>query len=287
MNPDVSVDQTTQRPAIPPTSGSVPGVPIPFGTLTAAVKATFAQKPTSRPPAPQITSPLSAIQNGFQMAFNQVMSPTATGNVINGYRIYRNTTTNTFNSNASGGGSVLIRTILQDATHLGAVTVQDITGPNKTYFYFVTSVDTFGQESLPASFINGAGTVTSGTVNFTSQAIAGTNTTTSTTFVSFGAGLTTTITTHGGPVLVTFYVAVGNNTANDGVQFELFRDGVAVSNASCLFVGTGIAGVTNTIGFVYLDSPTAASHTYEAKWLALTGGTATASNPVLQTIELG
>jgi hypothetical protein len=287
MNPDVSVDQTTQRPAIPPTAATVPGVPIPFGTLTAAVKTTFAQKPTSLPPAPQITAPLSAIQNGFQMAFNQVMSPTATGNVINGYRIYRNTTTNTFNSSASGGGSVLIRTILQDATHLGAVTVQDITGPNKTYFYFVTSVDTFGQESLPAKFINGAGTVTSGTVNLTSQATLGTNTTTSTTFVSIGGGLTSTITTHGSPVLVTFYSGCGNNTANDGVQFELFRDGVGIPVAACAFVGTGIAGTSNTIGFVYLDSPTAASHTYEVKWQALTGGTATSSNPVLQTVELG
>src|SRR6516164_9591864 len=100
MNPDVSVDQTTQRPVQPPTVGNVPGVSIPFATLTAtmATSKAFAKKSTSLPPAPMVSSPLAAITNGFQMAFTQLTSPTATGNTIDSYRIYRNTTVNGFQS---------------------------------------------------------------------------------------------------------------------------------------------------------------------------------------------
>jgi hypothetical protein len=291
MNPDVSVDQTTNRPAQPPTLTPAPGIPIPIGTLPGMMGTSpaFARKPTSLPPAPQITQPLTAISLGFQMAFNQVTSPTATGNVIQGYRIYRNTTQNSFNSNASGGGSVLIRTIHHDTTHLGAVTVQDQTGASKTYFYFVTSVDTFGQESLPAAFTNGAGTATSGTVNFTSQVLlAAGQTTTSTTDTSFSpTALTNTIATHGNPVMISFFCVAGNQTNLKNTYFNLYRDSVIVGNAGCQLMGNG-QQASDTVGFTFIDTPTAASHTYEVKWHVDAGPTTgNAFNLVLQTVELG
>src|SRR5260370_13404269 len=82
----------------------------------------FAQKLVSTlPPHPQISQVLTAIPLGFQMAFNQLTSPTVYGNTIDSYRIYRNTNSNSFS------GAVRIRTVKHDPTHQGAVTDQDTT----------------------------------------------------------------------------------------------------------------------------------------------------------------
>lgn len=99
--------------------------------------------PNSLPPTPQLNTPLAGTATGFQFSFNQVTVPAGATNAISSYRVYRNTL-NVFNQN-------LIQTIAHDPTHVGAVTVTDtiIAATGQSYYYWVTSVDTSGQESLP------------------------------------------------------------------------------------------------------------------------------------------
>ena len=103
----------------------------------------LAQKPTTPPPPPQIATPLNAIVGGLQFSFNQLILPPGFTNVIDSYRIYRNVQANNFS------GAFMLRTFRHDPTNQGAITFQDNTGSGKTYYYFITAVDTRSQESLP------------------------------------------------------------------------------------------------------------------------------------------
>jgi hypothetical protein len=110
----------------------------------------LAQKPLTKPPSPQIVMMLAGTSTGFQFSFNQVTLPIGATNVITSYRIYRNTL-NLF-------APQLVHTIPHDPTHLGAViftdTITSATGQN--FYYWVTSVDTTGQESSPQAAQSGA-----------------------------------------------------------------------------------------------------------------------------------
>lgn len=103
----------------------------------------LAQKPTNMPPPPQIVTPLNAISGGLQFSFKQLILPAGYTNVIDSYRVYRNVQANNFS------GAFMLRTFRHDPTNQGAITFQDNTGSGQTYYYFITSVDTRSQESLP------------------------------------------------------------------------------------------------------------------------------------------
>lgn len=101
----------------------------------------LAQKPLNVPPAPQIDAPLQGTATGFQFSFKQVDVPAGATNTISSYRIYRNT--------QNVAGRQLVHTFAHDPTHQGSIVFNDhipeATGQN--YFYYVSAVDTTGQES--------------------------------------------------------------------------------------------------------------------------------------------
>jgi len=101
------------------------------------------------------------------------------------------------------------------------------------------------------------------------------------------AEMTQTITTKGNKVIVIFSITILSGFDNTQINFQIFKDGSALSD-EYEFVynvsGTNIA----TFGFSFLDSPTAASHTYDVRWHG-TGQTITALRLArrLQVVELG
>jgi len=120
--------------------------------------------------------------------------------------------------------------------------------------------------------------------------------TTSTTFVVIPE-MTTTITTHGNKVLVTFSgTFLGSGTLTSGVFtgfVAIFRDGVQVS----AFTSSGRVPSNFLASFVlaltYIDSPSAGSHTYDVRWQTSFGGSGSpvlesvAANRQLEVVELG
>src|SRR5690242_17571915 len=119
--------------------------PMPRPPVTDPIVVTKAMTtgPTTKPPAPQIASPLVGTATGFQFSFNQVTMPPGQTNIIAAYRVYRNSL-NVFSRN-------LVHTFTADLTKKGAIVFTDTVVPaaGLNYFYWVTSVDTFGNESLP------------------------------------------------------------------------------------------------------------------------------------------
>lgn len=131
-----------------PSRPVAPITPIPVSQILPIVmqnNIALARKPTNMPPPPQIVVPLNAITGGLQFSFKQLILPPGYTNVIDSYRIYRNILANNFS------GALMLRTFRQDPTNQGAITFQDNTGSGKTYYYFITSVDTRSQESRPNS----------------------------------------------------------------------------------------------------------------------------------------
>jgi hypothetical protein len=270
-----------------PVSLDVPGFSVPPAVLQTLMVG--APKPVSPPPHPQVTAQLSAIPLGYQFAFNQLVSPTPYNNIITAYRIYRNKMANSFS------GAQLIRTITHDSTHQGAVTVQDSTGGNVNYFYFVTAVDSTGQESnQPGAFQ--ASPVTSGTVSNIAIATPTTNSpsTTSGTY-SVIAEMTITLTTHGNKVLVLFNGSFADTSGVNSARaaIAVFKDGSQLTTDyifDLLPTGgpTGVVDVISSMSVV--DNPTAASHTYDVRFKLLNGtGGVSAVNLArsLQVVEIG
>lgn len=137
----------------------------------------LAQKPTTLPPSPQITKTLQGTATGFQFSFNQVIVPTGQSNVIDSYRVYRNTV-NVANRN-------LVHTFKHDPTHQGAIVYSDLIreATASSYYYWVTSVDTFGQESAQQAAQSGTVAGSAGSTPFsTTSSFAYTATTSSITW---------------------------------------------------------------------------------------------------------
>jgi hypothetical protein len=270
---------TTQDP-----TGGDPGIPVPPAVLQMLMKTSAAlqPKPSAAPPHPQVTAPLAAIPLGYQFAFTQLASPTPYGNTITAYKIYRNKTANQFS------GAQLIRTINHDnATNQKVVTVQDSTGGNVNYFYFVTAVDSTGQESsTPGAFQ--ASSVTSGAANpNVANAVGTTNnpTTTSGTYVTVPE-MIVTVTTKGNKVLLTFTGTFQYSSTTTQASVAFFRDGVQVSK-DIVWVPFGTTGLV--IAVTYIDSPAAGSHTFDLRWHGDSISTLTASGTLrqMQVVELG
>jgi len=253
--------------------------------------AQIAKKPGTLPPHPTIAQQLTALPLSLQFSFNQVTSPTPYGNTIDSYRVYRNASANNFS------GATLVRTFKHDPTHQGPITVQDNTGAGKTYYYFVTTVDTTAQESVAVAASPGAVVVTSQAANPTiGQAVGVTsNPSTSSTSYATLTDMTLTKTVKGGPILLLFTTILvsSNLSVSSGAFFAFFRDGVQISTDFLINILTISAGVQEEplCHISYLDSgESVGSHTYDVRWKSV----GTASNPIavgiqrsFQLVELG
>lgn len=266
---------------------------IPIHALPVIVKnnIALANKPASLPPHPTIAQTLTALPLSLQFSFNQVTLPIGATNVISSYRVYRNTSANNFS------GATLMRTFVHDPTRQGAITVQDNTGGGKTYYYFVTSVDTTSLESTPVGAQAGAVTSSNANPNISSPTpTTSSPQTTSTTFATL-AEMTSTITTKGNPVLVIFsgtFIATFGTAAAVQLDLAIFRDGSQIGNiqSTTWFASAGSGFLMDS--FSELDQPAAGSHTYTAQWRVGPGqagvGWAVTNNlkaRQLQVIELG
>ena len=104
----------------------------------------------SAPPAPTITQNLVASPLGYQFTFTQVVLSAGTQDVIDSYKVYRNT------SNSTSGATV-IHTYKHDQSNAGAsIVVVDSTPNGVQYYYWVSSVNTAGLESTLQAAQSGA-----------------------------------------------------------------------------------------------------------------------------------
>ena len=261
-------------------------------------------------PAPQITSALQPNGVGLQFTFNQL----SLGG-IDGYRVYRNTT-------SSFAGSTIIQYLKHAALTTTAVTVSDPVPANTARYYWVTAVSTSGLESAPAAAqattVNSGSVVASdGSVSFNGgvsvngtlvidtnanlllknklQAIGSTSnpTTQSTTFVTLPE-MSVTLTTHGNKVMVIFsgvFTATGSSTGSTQLFLAIFADGTQVSPVYDWDINPDEINYNKTFSVVYLDSPTAASHTYTVGWKwsgsISASDLAVGTQRTMQVIELG
>jgi len=131
---------------------------------------------------------------------------------------------------------------------------------------------------------------TSGNVTLKNVASASGNpgtpdTTNSTSFIRM-LNMVITVVNKGNPVLITFNGALSNNTAGHNTVYALFRDGSQLSGSMTL--STPTANGIYPACLIFMDVPSAASHTYEIKWLCASGSIATAEvGYQMQLIELG
>lgn len=154
---------------------------------------------TSAPPGPTIVQQLIPTPSGYQFAFSQLSGLTA--DVIDSYRVYRNTTNNS-------ATATLLSTYKNDPTNTGAIVVSDAAQFGETFWYWVTAVNTAGLESAKvaaqASLVAGHAATSQLVVN----------------------GLTTLSATLPNPSVTTNWTP-GNTIAVPvtGLEFDVFCDG--------------------------------------------------------------
>lgn len=291
---DSQISGVQQYSTQDPTAAGSPGVIVPPAVLQMLMKTSAAlqPKPSAAPPHPQITALTSAIAGGLQVSFQQLTSPTPYGNQVVSYRIYRNTSANTFS------GAQLIKTVPHDnSANQKTVQIQDLLGSNKTASYFVTAVDSTGQEStLPGSFQSAS--VNSGTFNPNISSPTPTTNSPSTTSGTYSviAEMTTgSINFKGGKVLCVFTSSFTDSSTTNPSRggLAIFRDGVQLTPDYFLDLQPtgGVTGTPDTIASVsFIDAPSAGSHTYDVRFKVAAGtGGITAVNLArgFQVVELG
>jgi hypothetical protein len=271
-------------------------------------------------PAPTISQTLTASPLGYQFAFNQVALPAGDIDVVTAYRVYRNTSANTFS------GSVLLKTFVHDPTHLGAIVVQDRVGGGVTYYYFVTSVNSAALESGATSAQSGA--VVSGTASLdtdvadgatylrvtatpatglnTGNAVdssgnlklknvaVGTPTTSGPTTASGTYAtipeMTQTVTTKGNKVALFFSIVLASSVVGYTYAIAFFRDGVMIGPE---FDGGNTMTSSNFLQLpfvaIFIDTgASAASHTFDVRWKATAGTVVSVGTQrTFQVVELG
>lgn len=289
----------TSRPVTWPTVGgsNAPGsVPVHALPVLVHNNIQLANKPASPPPHPTIAQTLTALPLSLQFSFNQVTLPIGATNVISSYRVYRNTSANNFS------GATLMRTFVHDPTRQGAITVQDNTGGGKTYYYFVTSVDTASNESTAVGAQSGA--IVSQNANPTTASAVGSTSNPSTVSASYVVipEMTVTATFKGNKVIIVFTGSFGITTVSTTLvttgEFAIFKDGAQLTPSPGYFITNGAnvstsvpsTGLDIPVSISFLDQPSAASHTYDVRWAIFNGpgtlnGIGTART--LQVVELG
>src|SRR5882672_925171 len=162
---------------------------VPETSLPVIQQKSLSVSPTTLPPAPQIASALVGTATGFQFSFNQVTMPAGQANVVAYYRVYRNSL-NVFSRN-------LVHTFTANPNKTGAIVFTDTIVPaaGLNYYYWITSVDTFGNESLPQPAQCGTTVGSSGSTPFsTTSSFSYTSTTTSITWYWDGTNGSTMLT---------------------------------------------------------------------------------------------
>lgn len=119
------------------------------GPLTTwAPKTTVVLSPaTAAPPAPSMAQNLVGTPTGYQFEFNQIAGLAA--NVIDGYAIYRNTTD-------SQTSATQIAYLKQNPKAAAPILFTDVAAQGQSYYYFIASVDTSGNESALTNAQTGA-----------------------------------------------------------------------------------------------------------------------------------
>ena len=103
--------------------------------------------------------------------------------------------------------------------------------------------------------------------------------------------MSVTLTTFGGKVLVIFTGNIIQAAVEEGVNFILLRDGVAVGPAARISTdpnpNTGATHYGPQPQLVFVDQPAAGSHTYKIQWTAdLAAVTMTGTSRTIQVVEL-
>jgi hypothetical protein len=269
-------------PIAPSRPISYPSASIPASAAPVIVKnnIALASPPANPPPSPTIAQVLTAIPLGYQFAFNQVVLPIGATNVMSSYRIYRNMMANSFS------GATLIRTIIHDPTHQGSIIFQDSTGGGKNYSYFIKSVDTDGNVSSPQAAQPGSVTSGNANPNIASSVGVTSGPGTSGTTYSVIPEMTETITTKGNDVLLILTLSLSVNTGHFG-NVAFFMDGVQLTPDYFFQPGTG---VTVGVSLSFIANPSAASHTFDARWKVDSAGGAIGTTGIgrsFQVVELG
>jgi len=114
--------------------------------------------------------------------------------------------------------------------------------------------------------------------------------TTSSTTYAVVPEMTQTITTKGNKVLLTFSTSLTLAEINDVGIFGFFRDGVQISQD--YVIGTAAVGGSHAeiVALTYIDSPSAASHTFDVRWKVSNASellTASGTARTFQVVELG
>src|SRR5260370_42287510 len=99
------------------------------------------------------------------------------------------------------------------------------------WYFFVSSVDTAGQEASPVAFQAGAITSQNANPNIVSPTPSTTSPSTASSSFSVIAEMTSTITTKGNPILLVFIGSFVNLSGSAAVVLNLaiFKDGVQLS----------------------------------------------------------
>lgn len=173
----------------------------------------------------------------------------------------------TYSIGTTGAGRPL------NITAAGVLTVPTI---NSGTTYNLPMIASFASANHDHADGTGGGTITTGQsgAQSASATITGDITTTSTSYVD-ATGLTVTITTTGGDVLIWFSATVSISIAA-GIKITLLKDGTTVAGTDGLIMFNPAAAIDRTsASFVWRDAaPTSASHTYKIQWL-VNGGTGT------------
>jgi hypothetical protein len=100
--------------------------------------------------------------------------------------------------------------------------------------------------------------------------------------------MTVTVTTNGNKVLITFSGTMILPSGGLSVNFAIFKDGTQINKQVGANSGSSTTSERQVVTLTYVDSATAASHTYDVRWNP--AGASIASQLTerqLQVVELG
>jgi hypothetical protein len=102
--------------------------------------------------------------------------------------------------------------------------------------------------------------------------------------------MTSTLTFKGNKVFLSFSASIFIPTVVGAVSFAFFKDGVQLSQDFDVtyYTANGSGGPTVSVAFSFIDTPSAASHTYDVRWLIIANGCSLRGTArTFQIVELG